>query len=89
MCGAYERPVGADIDELLAEMETPSATRRVLAALGSLSLAQRTALTFHYLDGLPVAELARQLGSSEHAAESLLARAREKFRVAYRRSGDD
>ena len=86
---AYEPSVGADIDELLAEMETAARHERVLAALGNLSLAQRTALTFHYLDGLPVAELARQVGCSRHAAESLLARAREKFRIAYRRSGDD
>jgi RNA polymerase sigma-70 factor, ECF subfamily len=85
---AYERPIG-DVDELLAEIDITVRRERVLAALGELSLAQRTALTFHYLDGLPVAELARQVGSSEHAAESLLARAREKFRLAYRRSGDD
>ena len=85
---AYQPPVG-DVDELLIEIDAAARRERVLAALGALSLAQRTALTFHYLDGLPVAELARQIGSSEHAAESLLARAREKFRVAYRRSGDD
>jgi RNA polymerase sigma-70 factor (ECF subfamily) len=85
---AYEPCVG-DVDEFLAEIETAARRERVLAALADLSLAQRTALTFHYLDGLPVAELARQLGSSEHAAESLLARAREKFRIAYRKSGDD
>jgi RNA polymerase sigma-70 factor (ECF subfamily) len=85
---AYERPAG-DVDELLAEIETAARRERVLSALGELSLAQRTALTFHYLDGLRVAELARQLDSSEHAVESLLARAREKFRLAYRRSGDD
>jgi len=85
---AYQRPVG-DLDELLTEIDAAALRERVLAALGDLPLAQRTALTFHYLDGLPVAEIAQQLGSSEHAAESMLARAREKFRVAYRRYGDD
>ena len=37
----------------------PARRERVRAALGSLSLAERTALTFHDLDGLTVAELAQ------------------------------
>jgi RNA polymerase sigma-70 factor (ECF subfamily) len=54
------------------------------AALLRLSLPQRTALTLRYLDGLPVAEVARHLGRSVHATETLLVRARSALRRVYR-----
>lgn len=44
---------------------------------------QRAVLTLRYLDDLPVAEVARLLGRSEHGIESLLARARSAFRHTY------
>jgi RNA polymerase sigma-70 factor, ECF subfamily len=44
---------------------------------------QRMALLFRYLDDLSVREVARLIGRSEKAAESLLARGRESFRQAY------
>ena len=40
-------------------------------------------LVFHYADDLPVREIARRLGKSESATESLMTRAREAFRRAY------
>jgi RNA polymerase sigma-70 factor, ECF subfamily len=53
------------------------------AALSRLSGYQRAALTLRYLDGLPVAEVAAQLGRSLHATETLLARARAALRHVY------
>jgi RNA polymerase sigma-70 factor (ECF subfamily) len=43
----------------------------------------RAVLTLRYLDGLPVPEVARALGRTVHATESLLARARAAFRRGY------
>ena len=61
-------PVGPDeIDEALA----------LLPAL------QRAVLVLHYMDHLPVREVARTIGKSEAATASLLARGRDSFRHAY------
>ncbi|MBW0091168.1 RNA polymerase sigma factor [Pseudonocardia sp. KRD-184] len=54
--------------------------REVLDAQTAL---HRAALTLRYLDGLPVADVARALGRTVHATESLLARARAAFRRGY------
>ena len=67
-------PWNATLDELL--------TRSVLAELDP---DHRAVLTFRYLDGLPVAEVAAILERSVHATESLLARARTAFRRVYER----
>lgn len=72
---AMDREVGVwrDIDE-----------REVLIAnLGKLTAMQRAVLILHYADGLPVREVAHELGRSESATESLLTRAREALRHAY------
>jgi RNA polymerase sigma-70 factor (ECF subfamily) len=53
------------------------------AALSRLSAYQRAALTLRYLDGLPVAEVAQELGRSLHATETLLVRARAALRRVY------
>jgi len=55
----------------------------VLAALDRMGPDQRLALTYRYLDQLPVRDIAQALGRSESATESLLSRARDAFRVAY------
>ena len=55
----------------------------ILRALHGLPALQRAVLVFHYADGLPVREIARRLGKSESATESLMTRAREAFRRAY------
>lgn len=52
-------------------------------AIRSLPAAQRAALVFRHVDGRSVREIARLLDRSETAIESLLARARTNFRVAY------
>lgn len=62
--------------------------RRLIAeAFGSLPSTQRAMLAFVALDGLSVAEAGRLLGKNPRAATSLLHRAREGFRRAYR--GED
>jgi RNA polymerase sigma-70 factor (ECF subfamily) len=53
-------------------------------ALRSLPPLQRAMLTFTVLDGLSVAEAGRLIGKSHPAAQSILFRAREAFRQAYR-----
>lgn len=58
------------------------------AALSRLTAIQQAVLVLHYADGLPVREVARQIGRSESATESLLTRAREALRVAYGEAGD-
>jgi RNA polymerase sigma-70 factor (ECF subfamily) len=67
-----EDPWDEEIDALLA--------REVLARLGPQ---HRCALTLRYLDGLPVPEVARELGRTVHATEALLTRARAAFRREY------
>jgi len=52
-------------------------------ALEALSTAERCALVLHHLDGVPVADVAGSIGRSVRATESLLARARRKFRAAF------
>jgi RNA polymerase sigma-70 factor, ECF subfamily len=57
--------------------------------LDLLEADHRAALTFRYLDGLPVPEVDGLLGRSVHATESLLVRARGAFRRAYERGRSD
>ena len=54
-------------------------------ALDLLSARYRRALSWKYLEGLPVNEIAKRLAVSPKAAESVLTRAREAFRGTYRR----
>lgn len=58
---------------------------RTLAALNSLPPAQRAAVALRYIDGFSVPEIARAIGRSIHATESLLARGRENFKVNHAR----
>jgi RNA polymerase sigma-70 factor (ECF subfamily) len=58
-------------------------------ALATLLPDQRLALTLRYLDQLPVREIASLLHRSESAAESVLSRAREAFRLAYEGHSDE
>lgn len=52
-------------------------------ALTRLPALQRAVLVLHYMDHLPVREVARFIGKSEAATASLLARGREAFRQAF------
>ncbi|GAY07178.1 RNA polymerase sigma factor [Pseudonocardia sp. N23] len=74
-----DNPWDDEIDALLAR-----------EVLGEQSPLHRAALTLRYLDGLSVGEVARLLGRTEGAAESVLTRARTAFRHTYlRRTGGD
>jgi RNA polymerase sigma-70 factor, ECF subfamily len=70
-----------------AEVEDPLEARldaaTALAQLAKLPGPQRAALTLRYLDGLPVAEVARHLGRTVHGTETLLVRARAALRRVY------
>ena len=55
----------------------------VEGAMASLSAAHRSVLTFRYLDGLSVPEVAVLLGRTVPAVDQLLARARGSFRRSY------
>jgi RNA polymerase sigma-70 factor (ECF subfamily) len=60
--------------------------------LAQLGPQHRSALTLRYLDGLPVADVARQLDRTVGATEVLLVRAKRAFRSAYEpafRSADE
>jgi RNA polymerase sigma-70 factor (ECF subfamily) len=62
-----------------AVMDTPSDTG-ILGALATLPGMQRAALVLRYVDDLPVDEVARSIGKSVRATESLLVRARTALR---------
>jgi RNA polymerase sigma-70 factor, ECF subfamily len=57
---------------------------RVLAELGPH---HRSALTLRYFDGLAVPDVADQLGRTVEATETLLVRARRRFRTVYEQQG--
>ncbi|MFP5328459.1 MAG: RNA polymerase sigma factor [Acidimicrobiia bacterium] len=72
---AWERPVESSPEDD-PEWDGAANEAAVVAGLSCLPEAQRAALTLHYIDGLAVADVAKVLGRSVHAAESLLARGR-------------
>jgi RNA polymerase sigma-70 factor, ECF subfamily len=65
--------------------EVGAATER---ALGELSSVERCVLVLHHLDGMSVGAVADSIGRSLRATESLLARARRKFRAAFEETAD-
>lgn len=73
-------------DDLLAAREDDT-RESALAALGAVPAPQRAALVLRYLDGMSVPEVARALGKSVRATESLLARGRESFKRSYLEAG--
>lgn len=79
--------VGSTIDDPWPEVIHVDAVHTVL---GRVSGPQRTALVLRYLDGLPVPEVAKCVGRSVHATETLLVRARSALRRIYLEEyGDD
>ena len=64
--------------------EWPEAERDgVDEALGVIPPFQRAVLVLHYMDHLSVRDVSKQIGKSEAATASLLARGRDAFRQAY------
>jgi len=72
-----------EVDRSVADREA------VLHALRELPSLQRVALILRYVDGLSVREVASELGRSEDATESLLRRAKDRFRTIYPEPTDD
>lgn len=68
---------GLDLDDVYA--------RELLAGLRPL---ERAALALRYIDDLPVSEVARELGRSIRATESILARARRRLRSRVEEAAD-
>jgi RNA polymerase sigma-70 factor (ECF subfamily) len=60
---------------------TVSTDEELLAWIGQLPANQRAAVVLHYLDDLPVRDVAERLGKSCKATESLLSRARRTLRT--------
>ena len=79
---AVLRSGGAIADDMVFE------PGRATAVLAELNPMQRAALTLRYVDDLPVPEVARVLGRSVHATETLLVRAKRAFRSHYATSED-
>ena len=81
--------VGQDTPDSVDPWDDHLDVVRTRAALDQLGPHHRAALTLRYLDGLPVAEVAENLGRGLHATEALLQRARRALRVAYVEGGTD
>ena len=79
----HERLIADHPQSTDAPWRAAEAREAVEAAMAQLPSDQRIALLFRYLDGLSVREVARAIGRSEKATESLLARGRESFRRAF------
>lgn len=69
-------------------VEPMAAPDAVDGALAQLPPLHRVVLVLHYMDRLSVRDIARSIRKSEAATTSLLARARDGFRRAYREATD-
>jgi len=93
--GRREQPLEASLQQssarleafLVAEQSSPSECvgraeelARLASALDALPEAQRQAIELHYLRGLPLAEVAEQLGRSKSAVAGLLHRGLDALR---------
>jgi len=67
----------------LAVLPSPMGPDEIDEALTLLPPLQRAVLVLHYMDHLPVRDVASSIGKSEAATASLLARGRDSFRQAY------
>jgi len=91
------QPIQSNWDEEIADrqafasfdLHAQHVRDRVIDTLDRLPASQRAAMVLHYLDGLPVADVAALTGRSVHAVESLLARGRANFKRTYLEIGDD
>ncbi len=72
--------VVADQQDSRDEIEELARREDVAAALGRLPALQRQVLTLKYLDGLPVQEIAAQVGRTRVQVQSLLQRGRDGLR---------
>jgi RNA polymerase sigma-70 factor, ECF subfamily len=68
---------------IVSPIENNEQAERIAAALDALPARDEEVLRAKYLEGLSVAEIAAQWNETPKAVESLLSRAREKFRKLY------
>lgn len=87
--GVGQSSLGPLIEVLATYDRTPSMSARgkeaenaVQAALAGINAEYREALTLRYLEGLPIAEVARRMGRTESAVHKVCARALEQLRDA-------
>ena len=73
----------------LASWTEQASPERALGVLRRMAPIHQAVLALRYVDDLPVADVARELGRSLHATESLLTRAKAAFRRAYVESCDE
>jgi RNA polymerase sigma-70 factor, ECF subfamily len=78
-----------EVDRDAAAWRAVDDREALAAALATLPAAQRLVLILHCADGYPVRDVARELGRSESATESLLTRARAALRTAMGDADDD
>lgn len=72
-----------EAEQELVVPDDSEARERAVAALASVAAPQRAALVLCYVDGFSVPEVAKLLGKSVEAVESLLARGRRNFKRTY------
>lgn len=75
-----------EINEPEFQFEKNKLRNKIETALSSLSRNHRIILELHYTNDIPVKEIAVKLNLSFKAAESLLFRARQNFKLAYERA---
>ncbi len=75
--------VAADTPDRVEPWDVQLDVHEAHTTLAQLAPQHRAALTLRYLDGLPVALVAQELGRTVHATEALLVRARAAFRHRY------
>jgi RNA polymerase sigma-70 factor (ECF subfamily) len=75
--------------ESLVSWPEVASPERALGVLRRMAPMYQAVLTLRYLDELTVPDVARELGRSLHATESLLTRAKAAFRRAYVECTDD
>lgn len=75
----------AGSDDLVSDEWTPELLERqqVEGVMSQLGPHHREALVLRYFDGLAVPDVAAALGRTVHATETLLVRARRRFRLLY------
>ena len=78
---AYFRQKDATLEE--AQYQKFEAARLIQVALDKLPPSYGDALEWKYIEGHSVKEIARRMGVSHEAAQSLLARARRAFEEIY------
>jgi RNA polymerase sigma-70 factor (ECF subfamily) len=83
---ARRHTVSIEAETVAREPERAEA-EHIASALASLPPRYEAILRAKYVDGLPVAGIAAQTGSTPKAVESLLGRARQAFRDAYHELG--